>query len=309
MAKPRKLESGLWFVQINRRGQRPSRAFTSKSAAVIWAAETEREIIDGTHGNIPQDKTLADLLDKYSAEVSAHKRGQKWEDARIGLLKRDRIAITRLAVLDTTHLSDWQTRRLQVVSNESVRRERTLLSHCFNVAVNEWKWLKANPLKGVRRPKPGKPRDRIASEAEIETLLAAAPDSLKRAIIAALETGMRCGEIASNPKVVGQVAILAAQKTMEHGGRSVALSRKAVEVFSQPIGLTAGSISAEFAKLTKACKITGLTFHDLRHTAASRLSKRLDVWELCKMFGWKDPKMCLNTYYSHDVEETARKLD
>jgi integrase len=75
------------------------------------------------------------------------------------------------------------------------------------------------------------------------------------------------------------------------------------------IGLTAGSISAEFAKLTKACGVEGLTFHDLRHTAATRLSKKLDVWELCKMFGWKDPKMCLNTYYAHDAEETARKLD
>jgi len=50
------------------------------------------------------------------------------------------------------------------------------------------------------------------------------------------------------------------------------------------------------------------TFHDLRHTAAPRLAKKLDVWELCKMFSWKDPKMCLNTYYKHDPEETAKKL-
>ena len=61
MAKPRKLPSGLWFVQINRRGHRPSKAFASKTAATVWASETERAILDGTFGTVPQDKTLADL--------------------------------------------------------------------------------------------------------------------------------------------------------------------------------------------------------------------------------------------------------
>lgn len=307
MAKPRKLPSGLWFVQINRRGHRPSKAFASKTAATVWASETERAILDGTFGTVPQDKTLADLLDRYAKEVSVYKKGARWERVRIGLLKRDKIASVRLAVLDSPHVSDWQVRRLKAVSGESVRRERNLLSHAFNIAVNEWKWLKFNPLKAVRRPRGSKPRDRIATDDEISRLLRAGNSNIGRAIIAALETGMRASEIASNPRIVGKIAVLDTSKTGE--GRQVPLSDKALQALRGGVGLTAGSISAEFAKLTKACSIKGLTFHDLRHCAASRLSKRLDVWELCKMFGWKDPKMCLNVYYSNDAEATAKKLD
>ena len=298
---------GKWRVEVSRAGRRQSKTFDRKQDAEAWAARIESEIIGVNSGFIPPHLTISDLLDRYEREVSAHKKGKRWESVRIGLFKRDRIAATRLAVLDSPHLSDWQVRRLKVVSGESVRRERNLLSHAFNIAVKEWKWLKSNPLEAVRRPKGGKPRDRIAADDEIKTLCGAAGDGLRRAIVVALETGMRAGEIAAGKEVRGAVAILEDSKTGV--GRSVALSSAAREALSRPIGLTAGSISAEFAKLTKACKVEGLTFHDLRHTAATRLSKKLDVWELCKMFGWKDPKMCLNTYYSHDAEETARTLD
>lgn len=298
---------GKWRAEVARAGRRQSKTFDKKQDAEAWAARIESEIIGVQSGFIPPHLTLSDLLDRYEREVSSHKKGKRWESVRIALLKRDRMAATRLAVLDSPHVSDWQVRRLKSVSGESVRRERNLLSHAFNVATNEWKWLKFNPLKSVRRPKGSKPRDRIATEDEIQTLLDAAADNLRRAIIAALETGMRASEIASNPKINGKIAVLETSKTGE--GRSVPLSGAAIKAFHGGIGLTAGSISAEFAKLTKACGIKGLTFHDLRHSCATRLSKKLDVWELCKMFGWKDPKMCLNTYYSHDAEETARKLD
>jgi len=72
--------------------------------------------------------------------------------------------------------------------------------------------------------------------------------------------------------------------------------------------LTAGSISALFARYAKEAKIEGLTFHCLRRTAATRLAKKLTVWELCSMFGWADPKIPMKHYYKADPEEIARKL-
>lgn len=288
-----------------RRGIRKSQTFPLKSAAVAWAGRIEGEVMAGVRGEIP-NLTVSDLLDKYLKEVTPDKKGSRWESIRIALIQRDRLAQVRLRVLDTPHVSDWQQRRSRHVSGPSVRRERNILSNMFNIAVNEWRWLQRNPFKGVRRPKSGKPRDRVATDHEIKALLAAGSSNLGRAIVAALETGMRASEIATNPKVQGNVARLLDGKNGE--GRSVPLSDRAKQVIQEGIALTAGSISAEFASLCKTAGITGLTFHDLRHTAATRLAKKLDVWELCKMFGWKDPKMCLNTYYKHDPEETAKKL-
>lgn len=304
MASIQKYGTG-YRVQIDRRGVRRSQVFESKAAAVAWAGKIESEIMAGVRGEIP-NLTVSDLLDKYLQEVTPHKKGARWESIRITLLKRDRIAQVKLRVLDSPHVSDWQQRRLKHVSGASVRRERNILSNAFNIAVNEWKWLTRNPFKGVRRTKGHKPRDRIATDEEISALYAKASPNLGRAITAGLETGMRASEIASRPKIRGRLAILVDSKNSE--GREVPLSEKALAVFVEGITLTAGSISAQFAELTKACGIEGLTFHDLRHTAATRLAKKLDVWELCKMFGWKDPKMCLNTYYKHDPNETAKKL-
>jgi len=305
MAAVYKLPSGLWRAQVNRRGVRKSQAFPLKAAAVAWAGRVENEVMAGVRGEIP-NLTVKELLDKYLEEVTPTKKGHRWESIRIELLKQDKIAAVRLRVLDTPHVSEWQVRRGKQVSGASVRRERNILSNAFQIAMDEWKWLQKNPFKGVRRTKEGKPRTRIATDEEISTLLAAATPNLSRAISAALETGMRAGEIASRPEIRGRIAFLVDSKNGE--AREVPLSAKALEVFMEGITLTAGSISTEFAQLTKACGIKGLRFHDLRRTAITRIAKKLNAFELSKMVGHKDLKMTLNVYYKQDTEETARKL-
>jgi integrase len=205
--------------------------------------------------------------------------------------------------LDAPHVADWQHRRLQTVSGASTRRERNLLNHAFEIARKEWPWLSKNPFEGVRRPRDSKPRKRIASPAEI-TKLTEPPGQLSRVIVFALETGMRAGEIASKFKVKGRVATVDGKT----GEREVPLSKEAQEALGDGFELAAGSISTMFANRCEDMKIHGLTFHDLRHTAATRLSKKLDPWELAKMFGWKDLKIPLNVYYKADTEEMAKKL-
>lgn len=261
----------------------------------------------GVRGEVPNLTVLA-LLERYEKEVSKGKKGERWEVIRLKLIGRDRLAQVRLRQLDAPHVADWQQRRLGDVKSASVRRERNLLNNVFEVARKEWKWITKNPFEGVRRPKDSKPRDRIATAAEQETLIREASPDLSRAIIAALETAMRCKEIASKPPISGNVAKLYDSKTGV--GRDVPLSAKAKAAFQAGIHLSAGSISALFARLCKEVKpaIKGLTFHDLKHTAMTRLSKKLDVWELAKMTGNKDVNLLLRVYYKHDPEETAKKL-
>lgn len=292
-----------WRAEIELKGIRDSETFSSKGEAKAWAARREAEIMAGERGDIP-NLTVSDLFDRYLAEVSKGKKGERWERIRLEALKRDRIASVRLKVLDSPHASDWQQRRLEAISGASVRRERNLLNNVFEIARKEWRWLKRNPFEGVRRPKDAKPRDRIASDAEISTLLELASDQMRDVITVALETGMRASEIASQPIIRGRVAYLADGKT---GAREVALSPAALEALPR-IRLTAGSISALFAKLTDAAGIEGLTFHDLRHTAITRLAKKLEPFELAKMVGHKDLRMTLNVYYKQDAEATADKL-
>jgi integrase len=306
MASYRKLPSGLWQAQIFRKGIRKSDSFKSKGAAIAWAGREESEIEGGARGSIP-NRTVKDLLERYEREVTPGKKGARWEVIRLRLFGRDRIAQVRLRQLDSPHVADWQKRRLEDVASASVRRERNLLNNVFEIARKEWKWLVKNPFEGVRRPRDGKPRNRIASQAELDKLTKNASPELARAIIIAVETAMRQGENASQPEIHGRIAKLVDSKNGE--AREVPLSAKALEAFEGGIGLTAGSISALFARLCDDEKVKNLTFHDLKHTAMTRLSKKLDPWELAKMTGNKDMNLILRVYYQHDPQATVEKLD
>lgn len=262
----------------------------------------------GVRGEIP-NLTVQALFERYEKEVSAFKKGRRWEVVRLTAFKRDPLAAVRLRQLATLHVSEWQQRRLEAVSEPSVRRERNLLNNVFEVAVNVWKWIGENPFgpkgKSVRRPKDGKARERLASKAEVRMLLQAASSTMKRVIIFALETGMRASEIANLRLIVGRVAFVSDSKNNE--GRQVPLSPRAVKVWKGGFEMTPGSISGLFARLCREVKIEGLTFHDLRHTAATRLAGKLDLLELCKMFGWKDPRHAL-IYFNKGASEIAKKL-
>jgi integrase len=186
-----------------------------------------------------------------------------------------------------------------------VRRERNLLNNVFEIARKEWRWLTKNPFVGVRRPKDGRARTRLATDAEIDKLLALASPSMRRVIVFALETGMRAGEIASQPQIQGSVAYLLDSKNGD--AREVPLSSKAIEAWGDGIHLTAGSISSLFARLCKDAGIKGLTFHDLRGAAITRLARKLDALQLAKMIGHKNPKMLL-IYYRETAADIAKQL-
>jgi integrase len=258
----------------------------------------------GVRGEIP-NLTVAAVFKRYREEVSPAKKGARWEVIRLEALERDRLALVGLRQLDAPHVAEWQQRRLKAVSSASVRRERNLLNNAFEIARKEWRWLRRNPFEGVRRPKDGKARTRLATPAELEKLIEAASPALARAITFAVETGMRAGEIA-RAEVRGNVAYL--PDTKNGTAREVPLSSRAIEAWGGGIALTSGSISALFAQLCQSTKIEGLTFHDLRRTAIVQLSKKLDAFELAKMVGHKDLRMTLNVYYKADSAAIADKL-
>lgn len=295
-----------WRVEVSRLGVRRSNTFESKQAAVAWAARQEAEIMAGARGEVP-NLTVAALLKRYREEVSPGKKGARWEIVRLTALERDdELASVRLRRLDAPHVAGWQQRRLKAVSSASVRRERNLLNNVFEIARKEWRWLSINPFVGVRRPRDARPRTRIATDDEITKLTGAASPALARVIIFALETGMRAGEIGSRPEIRGRVAYLADTKNGE--AREVPLSARALEAWGSGIELSTGSISALFARLCKEIGLQGLTFHDLRATAITRLARKLDALQLAKMIGHKNPKM-LMIYYRETAADIAQRLD
>lgn len=261
----------------------------------------------GTRGDIP-DLKFSDLLDRYERDVSAHKKGFKWESVRIGLFKRDALAQVRLRRLDSAHVSDWRNRRLKAVSGSSVRREWNLLSHACNIALKEWKWLKVNPFKDVKRPPEHAHRTRRATDDERTALAKVAATPARRRVLDAFlfaeECAMRAGEICK-ATVSGSVATL--RDTKNGTARLVPLSKRALELFRDGFALTPASMDALWRQMTADAKIEDLHFHDSRREAITRLSKKLDIYELARTVGHKNLNQLL-TYYATSAEDLAKKL-
>jgi integrase len=72
-------------------------------------------------------------------------------------------------------------------------------------------------------------------------------------------------------------------------------------------GVPVKSLDAQFRKYRERAGLSGFTFHDSRHTAATWMARKLDVLDLCKAFGWADPKHAM-IYYNPTASDIAKRM-
>jgi integrase len=311
MAQIRKRRVGQYQARVRIVGSPEiSKTFTSRQEAVAWATQTEQLVSRGFADSIrsADNLTLYDALDRYLSEVTPSKKGAQQERALI--LRWQKRPLTSLAVsrVKGSDLAQYRDIRLmEGVGANTIRIELALISHLYEVARKDWglETLR-NPAKAVRKPKPPRGRDRRLNCGEEEKLLAycstTGPAYLKVAIILAVETAMRRGEVASlywdDVDLAARMIYLNDTKNGE--ARQVPLSMLATKTLQsvnkepgQPIlPVHPDNISAAFAAACKACDIHGLRLHDLRHEATSRLfEKGFNVMEVSTITGHKSLSM------------------
>lgn len=321
MASFRKAAGGRWRAEVARKGVRRSGIFDTKQMAKDWAAREEFLISQGAGDG--SRVILREVFERYAREVSPLKRGERWEVIRLKRFCADRIAKLEVGKVAAADVADWRDRRLREVSNASVSREMNLMSGVFTVARQEWGLIGVNPMSDVRKPRKPPPRDRRVTDRELEALAISAGGDLStatgaafHAFLFAIETGMRAGEIVGlcwcDVNLETRVATL--PLTKNGTGRRVPLSARAVELIEalpagDPVfGLASPQLDALWRKLRDRAGVVGLTFHDSRHEAITRLARKLDVLDLARMVGHRDLKM-LQVYYNATAEEIAGRLD
>lgn len=332
MATYRK-RSGGWRVEVAKKGVRDSGTFSTKAEAVAWATQREAEILAGVGSpKGASNSTLKEALEKYKLEVSPSKVGQRWEEIRLDkLINELEFVGERMVDVGAEQIAAWRDLRLKSVATSTVRREMTLLSSVFEQARREWRWIKSNPVREVKRPKNRPPRDRRISAAEEKKILdglgyveGEAPTSklqeLAYAFLIALETAMRQGEILglSPGRVNLQARYVELTHTKNGDARKVPLSSRAVDLLRVMVDaagdrqelftLSSKSADVMFRRVRDRLKIDGLTFHDTRHEATTRLARKLDVLDLARMTGHRDPRS-LMIYYNATATEVASRLD
>lgn len=310
-----------WRAEAFKHGIRKGQSFDTKAEALAWVADTERAIKAG-RGVEVAGRTLGDALRKFSTEECPHRARSHWEQTRLAFLAQDAIAAEPLHELTPEKVQAWQRRQLERVSGETVRRDRALLSAVMSHAVNIWRWLPASPFKVVRLPDAGKHRKRNVSPEEIERLWQVAGrglETIQSRVIAAFEFACECGmrgdEILSVRLVHVSGAVVHVPESKNGDARDVALSPRALELLKaisaagiDPLwGVTTSQKDALFRKVARKAAIDDLHFHDSRHAACLKLSRRLTVLELAKQLGHRDLNSLL-IYYADSAHDRAVRL-
>ena len=316
-----------WRAFVHRRNIKKSKVFISKKAAERWAKQREQEIEIGDFVDRSEAErmTLSDALDRYKS-IAAGKRGARQELSRIKHLQQRKIAKLPLTKVKTVDVISLRNELLsEGLSPNTVRLYLSVISHMFNTAIAEWGFdYLVNPVKrGVMPSCAGTARDRRLEAGEEEILLNACEEYggfIRDAVIIAIETAMRRGEIANlkwkHVDLRRRVAHLPETKNGE--SRDVPLSPRALEILtrrskvrsmtdSRVFGVEPNGISQAFSRVCKAAGIYDLRFHDLRHEATTRLAERFQPLELARITGHKDMKMLLR-YYNPRAEDLAKKM-
>ncbi|SHI11379.1 tyrosine-type recombinase/integrase [Pollutimonas bauzanensis] len=156
-----------------------------------------------------------------------------------------------------------------------------------------------------------------------------------------METGMRSGEILRiRPHDYNRDARVVYVHALERGGRKgsrsgelsadryVPLTQQAIYLLDQLlatmppnqvprpemnmppyiVGVNDSQRDILWRKARDRSGVTNLTFHDMKHEAATRLARHIDVIALSHALGTKDLKLLRDTYYNDDANRIAMSL-
>ena len=331
------------FLEI--KGVRKTKSFATKREAKEWADYTEFNLRNAAALPLEGKYTLRQALEKYRDEVCDRNVGARWEKVRINAFIEhpEWIPINRLiGDITTDDFTAFSVERAKTVKPGTILREFGLLSAVMEVARREWKWVATNPVRDVRKPQEPHARERLITRAEIKSMLrglgyspldkrvTTISQSIAVCFMTALRTGMRAGDmtnLAWADVFPRHVSVKLDKIGRKRGkGRDVPLSLKAVRVIKKmkgfdPIsvfGLAPATLEARFRTIRVRQGLSGFTFHDSRHTAATWIAGKFKsnenvtaqqaIFDMCKIFGWSDPKRAL-AYYNPNPEDIASRLD
>ena len=302
-----------WRCQVYKNGIRKSGTFATKTEASDWGKRTEIELSDA---KAELGFTFGDACDKYIAEVSSKKDGEKWEVNRIEALRTFFGTATLLAEISAPQIAAWRDDRLAKVTGGTVLREKNVLNNIFTVARDEWHWCEHYPFNGVKMPQENEEREAVWRWQQIKQVLRAPVNGKTKEVVdafhIALRTSLRLQEVLTAPTIFDkkrQVCVVPPKFNKTKRTETVPVGRIAAKLLQRPaFKVKPNEASTLFADLTGRLGIDGLTFHDTRASALTYLSRKVDVMRLAKISRHKDIRILQRRYYRERPEDISKVL-
>lgn len=308
--------SNNWYIQYFFQGRRirervgPGRRMAERALAMRKAEIVQgRFNLEGHSRAVLFDEILNDFLKVSETNKRSYKR-----DLQLGAHLRGFFGGRDVRRIAPALIEEYKAKRLsEGVKGATVNRELSLMRTCFNWAI-KGKKVKENPVRQIKFfPEPAH-RPRFLDEEEYGRLMAASPPQLRPVVFTAVTTGMRVGEILGLKweHVDFNRGLIHVDGTKSGKGRQVPVcgalrrvleecreaSGKAPYVFLARHGRHYTSVRTAFENALRRAGIKGLTFHDLRHTAASwMVMAGVDLVTVKEILGHATIQMTLR--YSH----------
>jgi integrase len=282
------VESEYYYVWGSINGQRIDRCLKTriKKVADELARQIETEVARRRHGiSVNQDIRLTTFMEKYLEYCRANNKpstaAKKVFDVQFILAYFGDIP---LANLTPEAIEAFKAERRSKVAAATVNNDLATLKHALNLAV-EWDYLDRSPAAKVRKYVVKNARTRHLSFEEEAALLGECSVELKPIVITALNTGMRLGEIlVLDWKDIDlkrkQITIVDSKNSESRVvpinsvlyNLLIAMEPKQGFVFHTRLGGPYKSVQTGFKAAVTRAGIKDFTFHDLRHTFASKLA-------------------------------------
>ena len=241
--------------------------------------------------NLNPEMPFAELYARFLAEgdVKPHHRDRAkqflsyFAETPIGRITKNDIARYRKQ-RQSDHLQRQDTENPKPLSETTINRDIEVIRHLLFWAADEG-FIPVNPVARIRMVRERGQRRPVLSVADEQKLLATCSSHLRPIVIAALDTGMRRGELLNqfweHVDFDRNLLSVTHSKTAEGEHRLVPLSerfRAILEELRKPTGIIftyddkpIRRLKTGWAGALRRAGLPHIRFHDLRHTFNSRL--------------------------------------
>lgn len=313
--------TGNWCFKFVKNGVQYHRCFSgaSQDEVIGYEARLRSDLLQGKYGLLDntKDVTLSTLIKEYK-EYSETNYVNSTNFFYVLDIFYKTTGNKTLKQITPNDIEKYKKIRSKTVANSSINRELNCISKMFSLAV-ENKYIQINPCLGVKRLRIDHKPDRFLSVEEEEKLLACANPTLRLIILVAIYTGMRQGEILNLKwkDLNFKDKYIKILKTKNNKVRKIPLAKTLEEeflklpkvcdyVFFNPLTRTKYvNIQKVFSQTVKRAKIENITFHQLRHSAATRMvEKGIDLVVVKEILGHAD--LSTTQKYSHPVPKRIK---
>jgi len=328
-----------WRAKVRRKGfPSQTRTFDYKAEAEAWARNVESDMDKGifVDRSLSERETFKDVIDRYLKNETPKHKGAQAEELRLEKFKRDEHKLCEYAManLRTEHFEEYRDKRLKTVKPGTIKRELNLLHSVIEHSRRRLALLE-NPISDVKRPQVRDERITRFQQGEEKRLMTALDECrnefIKPAVIVALETAMRRGELLflkwDDVDFTAKAAQLHDTKNGEH--RDVPLTKvaiaelkmmkktrdqklkedKIISLDQRVFPISAESLKNAWERARKRADLEHFNFHDLRHEAISRLFEAgFDAQVVRAVSGHKDMQS-LKRYVNLKAGDLAKMID